>query len=263
MLPILFQFGPLTIYSFGVFMALAAVAAAWVVHAELKRKGYNPELASTMVFAAAIGGLVGARILFIVEDWSNFLRSPWDFIFTGAGFTWYGGFLGGVLGVSWVVRKNKIPWLKAADIAAPALAIAYGVGRLGCHAAGDGDWGTVTDVPWGVAYTNAIIGWVDPSTGVPYPPGVRVHPTPIYEFLESVLIFGVLWALRKKEYPPGTMFWLYLALAGLARLVVEFWRLNPAFAFGLTEAQWFGVLTIIVGLWQLLRVGRAKAVATT
>ena len=262
MLPILFQFGPLTIYSFGVFMALAAVTAAWVVHAELKRNGYNPELASTMVFAAAIGGLLGARLLFIVEDWSNFLRSPWDYIFTGAGFTWYGGFLGGVLGVTWVVRKNNIPWLKAADIAAPALAIAYGVGRLGCHVAGDGDWGTVTDVPWGVAYTNAIIGWVDPSTGIPYPPGVRVHPTPIYEFLESVVIFGILWALRKKEYAPGTLFWLYLALAGLARLVVEFWRLNPAFAFGLTEAQWFGVLTIIVGLWQLLKSGAVTAKST-
>jgi phosphatidylglycerol---prolipoprotein diacylglyceryl transferase len=263
MLPILFQFGPLTIYSFGVLMALAALTAAWVVHVELKRSGYNPELASTMVFAAAIGGLLGARLLFIVEDWGNFLRSPWDFIFTGAGFTWYGGFLGGVLGVTWVVRKNNIPWLKAADIAAPALAIAYGVGRLGCHVAGDGDWGTVTDVPWGVAYTNAIIGWVDPSTGVPYPPGVRVHPTPIYEFLQSLLVFGILWALRKKEYAPGTLFWLYLALAGFARLVVEFWRLNPVFAFGLTEAQWFGVLTIIIGLWQLLTARRAKRVATT
>jgi phosphatidylglycerol---prolipoprotein diacylglyceryl transferase len=263
MLPILFQFGPLTIYSFGVLMALAALTAAWVVHVELKRSGYNPELASTMVFAAAIGGLLGARLLFIVEDWGNFLRSPWDFIFTGAGFTWYGGFLGGVLGVTWVVRKNNIPWLKAADIAAPALAIAYGVGRLGCHVAGDGDWGTVTDVPWGVAYTNAIIGWVDPSTGVPYPPGVRVHPTPIYEFLQSLLVFGILWALRKKEYAPGTLFWLYLALAGFARLVVEFWRLNPVFAFGLTEAQWFGVLTIIIGLWQLLTARRAKSVATT
>ena len=203
MLPILFQFGPLTIYSFGVFMALAAIAATWVVQSELKRKGYNPELASTMVFAAAIGGLVGARILFIFEEWSNFLRSPWDYIFTGAGFTWYGGFLGGVLGVTWVVLKNNIPWLKAADIAAPALAVGYGIGRLGCHVAGDGDWGTVTNVPWGVAYTNAIIGWVDPSTGIPYPPGVRVHPTPIYEFLESAVIFGILWALRKKDVCTG------------------------------------------------------------
>ena len=261
MLPILFQIGPITIYSFGALMALAALTAAWVVHAELKRRGYNPELASTMVFAAAVGGLLGARILFIVEDWSNFVRSPWDFIFTGAGFTWYGGFLGGVLGVSWVVRKNNIPWLVAADIAAPALAIAYGIGRLGCHVAGDGDWGTITDVPWGVAYTDAIIGWVDPSTGIPYPPGVRVHPTPVYEFLESLAIFGGLWSIRKKDFPAGTLFWLYLALAGLARLVVEFWRLNPPIALGLTEAQWFSVAMIVLGSLQLLRVGRAKRVA--
>jgi phosphatidylglycerol:prolipoprotein diacylglycerol transferase len=167
------------------------------------------------------------------------------------------------LGVSWVVRKNKIPWLRAADIAAPALAIAYGIGRLGCHVAGDGDWGTVTEMPWGVAYTNAIIGWVDPTTGIPYPPGVRVHPTPIYEFLESVVIFGILWALRKKRYAPGMIFWLYLALSGLARLGVEFWRLNPSLALGLSEAQWFGLAMIIVGLWQLFRTGRVKTVAAT
>src|ERR671922_1596063 len=263
MYPVLFQFGPFTLYSFGAFMALAALSAAWVVHLELKRKGYHPELASSVVFAAAIGGLIGARLLFILEEWSAFVRSPWDLIFTGAGFTWYGGFLGGVLAVSWVVKKNKIPWLVGADIAAPALAIAYGIGRLGCHVAGDGDWGTVTSAPWGVAYTNAIIGWVDPSTGIPYPPGVRVHPTPIYEFIESVVIFGILWAVRKKEYAPGTLFWFYLALAGLARLIVEFWRLNPILAMGLTEAQWFSVLMMIVGFWQLVRVGRPTKVAIT
>ncbi|MGH7783422.1 MAG: prolipoprotein diacylglyceryl transferase, partial [Candidatus Binatia bacterium] len=203
MYPILFQFGPLTIYSFGAFMALAALAAAWVVHSELKRQGYDPELASTMVFAAAIGGLIGARMLFIAEEWGNFLQSPMQYIFTGAGFTWYGGFFGGAAAVSWVVRKNKISWLAAADMGALALAIAYGIGRIGCHVAGDGDWGIVTDVPWGVAYTNAIVGWADPQTGIPYPPGVRVHPTPIYEFLESLLIFVILWKLRK-HYAPGT-----------------------------------------------------------
>src|SRR5215475_11368298 len=247
MLPILFQVGPLTIYSFGVFMALAAVAAAWVVQAELKRKGYNPELASTMVFAAAIGGLIGARALFIIEDWSNFLRSPWNCIFTGAGFTWYGGFLGGVLGGTWVGMKNNIPWLKAADIAAPALAVGYGIGRLGCHVAGDGDWGTVTTVPWGVAYTQAIVGWVNPLTGVPYPPGVRVHPAPIYELIQSVIVFGILWSVRKKGYPKGTLFWLYLILAGLMRFVVEFWRVNPVLALGLTQAQWISLILILVG----------------
>jgi phosphatidylglycerol:prolipoprotein diacylglycerol transferase len=248
MYPILFQFGPVTIYSFGVFMALAALSAAWVVGAELKRRQYNPELASTIVFAAAIGGLIGARLLFIVEEWQSFLVSPWRYIFTGAGFTWYGGFLGGVAAVSWVVRKNKISWLVGADIAAPALALAYGVGRIGCHVAGDGDWGAVTNVPWGVAYTNAIVGWADPNTGVPYPAGVRVHPTPIYEFLQGVLVFAILWSLRKKGYAPGTMAWIYLILAGLSRFSVEFWRINPSLAFGLSEAQWFSLLFIGLGV---------------
>lgn len=251
MYPILFQIGPITIYSFGVFMALAALSAAWVVHSELKRLRYNPELASTMVFAAAVGGLVGARLLFIVEEWDNFLAAPLSFIFTGAGFTWYGGFIGGAIAVSWVVRKNNIPWLIGADIGAPALAIAYGVGRIGCHVAGDGDWGTVTDMPWGVAYTNAIVGWANPYTGVPYPPGVRVHPTPIYEFLQGLIVFGILWSLRKKGYAPGTVAWLYLILAGLSRFSVEFWRINPSLAGGLSEAQWFSLALIALGLFLL------------
>lgn len=268
MYPILFKFGPITIYSFGAFMALAALTAAWVVHGDLKRRGCNPELASSFVFAAAIGGLVGARLLFIVEEWNNFLVAPMNYIFTGAGFTWYGGFLGGVVAVSWVARKNKIPWLVAADIAAPALAIAYGVGRLGCHFAGDGDWGRVTSVPWGVEYTNAIIGWVDPNTGISYPPGTRVHPTPIYEFIESVIAFSILRALRNKNYAPGTLAWLYLILSGFARFVVEFWRINPPLALGLSEAQWFSLALMACGLILLMmrpptrassRVGRATS----
>jgi phosphatidylglycerol:prolipoprotein diacylglycerol transferase len=260
MYPVLFRFGPITIYSFGAFMALAALTAAWVVHAELKRRGYNRELASSFVFAAALGGLIGARLLFILDEWNNFLAAPLKYIFTGAGFTWYGGFLGGTLAVSWVVKKNKIPWLVGADIAAPALAIAYGVGRLGCHVAGDGDWGTVTDVPWGVAYTNAIIGWVDPNTGIPYPPGTRVHPTPIYEFIESVVVFTILWLLRDKDYAPGTIAWLYLILTGFARFIVEFWRINPPLASGLSEAQWFSLALMALG-FMLLLIRPAKRAA--
>ena len=254
MYPILFQIGPFTVYSFGTLMAAAALAAGWIVWLELKRYRYNPDLASTLVFAAAIGGLLGARLLFLLEEWESFVRSPWDFIFSGAGFTWYGGMLGGALAVTWVVRRSGIPWLKGADISAPALAIAYGIGRIGCHVAGDGDWGTVTDVPWGVEYTKAIIGWVHPYTGVPYPPGVRVHPTSIYEFIQSVVIFAILWPLRKKPFPNGTIFWIYLILSGLARFIVEFWRVNPAVGWGMTEAQWFSAILIALGLWQFLRV---------
>jgi len=252
MYPIIFQLGPLTIYSFGAFMALAALTAAWVVKRELGRCGYNPELASTLVFAAAVGGLLGARLLFIFEEWQGFLAAPMKYIFTGAGFTWYGGFLGGVAAVSWVLKKNKIPWLTGADITTPALALAYGVGRLGCHFAGDGDWGAVTDVPWGVAYKHAIVGWADPNTGIPYGPGVLVHPTPIYEFFQGLLVFAVLWSLGKKQLTPGTITWLYLILAGLMRFIVEFWRINPVFAFGLSEAQVFSLVLMILGLVLLL-----------
>ncbi|HEX2226529.1 MAG TPA: prolipoprotein diacylglyceryl transferase family protein, partial [Candidatus Binatia bacterium] len=85
-------------------------------------------------------------------------------------------------------------------------------------------------------------------------PGVRVHPTPIYELLQSAFIFAILWALRKRNYPPGTMFWLYLVLAGLARAMVEIWRINPSIAFGMSEAQWFGLILAVIGFWQLLRV---------
>lgn len=252
--PILFQIGPLTIYSFGTLMAVAALSAGWLVSLELKRHRFDPELASTMIFAAAIGGLLGARLLFLFEEWEAFLRSPWDFIFSGAGFTWYGGMAGGALAVTWVIRRHGIPWLQAADISAPALAIAYGIGRIGCHVAGDGDWGSVTDVPWAVAYTRAIIGWVHPYTGLPYPPGVKVHPTPIYEFIQSVIILAILWPLRKKGFPSGTIFWLYLILSGVARFVVEFWRVNPAVGLGITEAQWFSVILIALGIWQIARL---------
>ena len=252
MYPILFQIGPLTIYSFGAFMALAALTAAWVVKRELPRYGYNPELASTLVFAAAFGGLLGARLLFIIEEWQGFLATPMNYILTGAGFTWYGGFFGGVAAVSWVLRKNKIPWLVGADMTVPALALAYGVGRLGCHFAGDGDWGAVTTVPWGVAYTKAIVGWADPNTGIPYAPGVVVHPTPIYEFLQGVFVFGVLWSLRKKGLAAGTLTWLYFILAGLMRFIVEFWRINPAIGWGFSEAQWFSLLLLGFGLVMLI-----------
>jgi len=253
MYPVLFQIGPFTIYSLGLLWALAAICAGWVVRLELKRRLYDPELASSLVLSAVAGGLVGARLLLILEEWNNFIRFPWDFIFSGAGFSWYGGFLGGTLAVVWWVRRKGIPWLKTADISAPALALGYGIGRIGCHLAGDATWGKVTDVLWAVAYTNAVFGWVHPLTGVPYPPGVRVHPTPIYETVQSLIVFGILWSLRKKGYPDGAILWLYLILAGSMRFLVEFWRVNPVIALGMTEYQWMSLMLVLLGGYLLYR----------
>ena len=259
MYPVLFQIGPLTIYSLGVFWALGALCASWVVQVELKRYRLNPDLASSMVVAAAAGGLAGARLLLILEEWSSFIRSPWGFIFSGAGFSWYGGLIGGALAVTWVVQRNAIPWLKAADISAPAAALGYGIGRIGCFLAGDATWGKVTDVPWAMAFPNAVFGWVDPLTGLPYPPGVKVHPTQLYELIQSLIVFGILWPLRKKGYLEGTLFWLYLLLAGSMRFLVEFWRVNPQIALGMTEYQWISMGLIVLGGFFICRQSAEKA----
>ena len=253
MYPVLFKIGPFAVNSLGVFWALGALVGGWIIRLELRRYHYSPELANTWVVAGMLGGLIGARLLFVVEEWSEFVRSPWGFIFSGAGFTWYGGVLGGALALTWVVRKSDIPWLRAADISAPALALGYGIGRIGCHLAGDATWGKVTDVLWAVAYTNAVFGWVHPLTGVPYPPGARVHPTPIYETVQSLIVFGILWSLRKKGYPDGAILWLYLILAGFMRFLVEFWRVNPVIALGMTEYQWMSLMLVLLGGYLLYR----------
>src|SRR3990167_4000931 len=104
-----------------------------------------------------------------------------------------------------------------------------------------------------MAFPNALFGWVDPLTGLPYPPGVRVHPTQIYELVQSLIVFGILWPLRSKGYREGTIFWLYLILAGLMRFLVEFWRVNPVGALRMTEYQWISIVLVALGLWQVLR----------
>ncbi len=246
MFPVVLQLGPITIYSYGVMMALGFVAAGWVLGKEMRRRGRDTNLSSSLILAAAVGGLVGARLLFIFEHWGAFVADPWSLLVTGAGFTWYGGLLGGVVGVTWYVHHRRLPWLDTMDALAPGIALGHGVGRFGCHLAGDGDWGPPTALPWGVAYRDAIIGW-------DYPAGVYVHPTPLYETLAYVLIFGFLWSLRTHVTRAGALFGSYLVLAGFARFGLEFVRVNVPFALGLSLAQWISVGVMAAGAGLVLR----------
>jgi phosphatidylglycerol:prolipoprotein diacylglycerol transferase len=252
--PVLFQIGPVTVYSLGVFWALGSLAAVWILQLELKRYGYNEQLAGSIVITAAIGGLIGARLLFIVEEWENFIRQPLSFLLSGSGFSWFGGLLGGGLTAAWSIRKYRLPFWQAADMSAPALSLAYGIGRIGCFLAGDATWGKVSAVPWAMAFPNAVAGWIDPLTGVPYPPGARVHPTQLYELIQSLIVFGILWIFRKRAHRPAAVFAFYLILAGAMRFFVEFWRVNPVIAGGLTEYQWMSAVLVLLGLgtviWQ-------------
>ncbi len=245
MIPDILHVGPVPIHLFGIFLALAFLAAGWAAGREFERKGYDPALASSAVVWAAVGGLVGARLWIVLDAWPEFVRSPWTFLVTGGGFVFYGGLLGGAIAVTLFFWRERIPWLSGADACAPAIALGQAIGRLGCQASGDGDWGQETTLPWGMAYPYAVVGWDKP-------PGVRVHPTPLYEAAAYAAIFALLWRRRRETAPDGTSLGLYLVLSGTTRFLVEFVRVNPRILAGLTEAQLTSLALVAIGGWWLI-----------
>jgi phosphatidylglycerol:prolipoprotein diacylglycerol transferase len=259
MFPVLIEIGPITIYSFGAMLALAFLAATHVTSRELERHGYDGEIASKLVIWAVVGGLVGARLWSVWNDWDDFVREPLRVLLSGSGLVFYGGLAGGFVAVSLAIRRHAIPWLTAVDCIAPGLPLAHAIGRIGCELAGDGDWGRPSTVPWAHAYPNAIIGWQEWLSTHGLPPDTRVHPTPIYEMVMYFAIFGILWSVRKRPMPAGSLLWLYFVLGGLARFAVEFVRLNSPALLGLTEAQWFSLVLIGIGLWRLAAGGEVAA----
>lgn len=258
MVPVLAQFGPLTLYSFGAMLALAFLAAGAVVGDGLVRRGLDRAHAASIVWWAAIGGILGSRLLAILNEWNDFVGSPLQFVLTGAGFVWYGGLVGGFVAVSAYIFSRGLPWLVVVDAIAPGLALGQAIGRVGCQLAGDGDWGTVTTVPWGMAYPRAIFGW-------DHPPGVLVHPAPVYESLLYSAIFLFLLRLSRREarLPAGSVLCAYLILSGVARSVVEVVRIEPRLWLGLTEAQWFGVASVVAGAVGLVAARRRHRFLST
>jgi len=248
MVPVLVKLGPVTIYSFGAMMALAFLISGYVVSVGMARKGLDPEDAWSIVLWAAIGGIVGSRILAIVADWQTFMLHPIGSIFSGSGFIWYGGLIGGFVSVTLYVRRKALPWLVLVDTIAPGLAIGQAIGRIGCQVAGDGDWGRPTTLPWGVRYPNAIIGWNAWLRENGLPADTRVHPAPVYETLAYCAIFCLLWGLRKRDLSPGSLLWIYLITSSIARFSIEIVRVEPVIAAGLTQAQWIAIVLFGAGL---------------
>jgi phosphatidylglycerol---prolipoprotein diacylglyceryl transferase len=256
MIPVLLRLGPITIYSYGLMMAMGFITGDLLLTRECRRRGINPDFANAIVIWGAIGGIVGSRIYDVFDNWPAYAANPWSIVFSGAGFVWYGGFIGGVTVAAVVSRYYKVPILRSFDMCAPALILGQAFGRLGCLLSGDGDWGVPSTLPWAMAYPNAIVGWnartvlkLDPHGDLisGYFPGVRVHPTPIYESILYVAIFCLMWSMRKKA-PEGRLLCLYLILGGFARFMVEFLRINPRVAFGLSEAQLISLAMITIGL---------------
>jgi phosphatidylglycerol:prolipoprotein diacylglycerol transferase len=257
--PRLFTIGPFTIYSYGLMLGIGFILASFFLTKELRRKGLDSNLGSTITLLAIFFGITGSKLLYLIENWSYASRDPFGMAFSPGGLTWYGGFILATVAIMIYVRRRNIPFLTICDAASPSLLLGYGVARIGCHLSGDGDYGMPTNLPWACVYSD---GTYPPSlafknfpeivqkygvNGV-VPDTIPVHPAPLYEFLIGLLLFLLVWKLRKKPAVDGTLFMVYLILSGIARFLVEFIRLNPRILFGLSEAQLISLVMVALGI---------------
>jgi phosphatidylglycerol:prolipoprotein diacylglycerol transferase len=246
----------ISIKTFGLAFALGFLACGALVARRCRELGRPVDWAYEIVFAALVGGIVGARGYYLVQNYERVRHDIVGSIFSGSGLVWYGGAIGGAIGVLAWMRWRKVLELKMLDMAATALALGYAIGRIGCQVSGDGDYGIRSSLPWAMGY---------PHGTVPTPPGVRVQPTPIYETVAMCLVAYTLWRLRDRVRP-GVVFALYLVLSGLERFLVEFIRRNNEVLAGLTAPQLESALLLVAGAaWIVLllrRDGRAGLLAS-
>lgn len=232
MYPILFEIFGFPISSFGVMLAAAFLAGTWLVSKRMAEVGLDPDHATTMLIYAMVGGIGGAKLYFAV-DVSMREGIPFtQLLLAREGITFYGGLLGGIAAVWIGTRIHGIPTNLFFNSVCLAGALGQALGRVGCFLVGD-DYGRPTDVPWAVAFPQGAPPTLD-----------RVHPTQLYEAAWLFALTVVLW--RRRHRSP--LLWgEYLVLAAIARFAVEFLRLNPRGALGLTEAQIIALLLAVVG----------------
>jgi phosphatidylglycerol---prolipoprotein diacylglyceryl transferase len=252
MYPKLFEIGAVPVYSYGLMLGITFLVGSALFTRELKRTGMDENIGVTITFLCLIGGIVGSKLFYILEEWNFGTGNPLstyfskDILFSPSGLTFYGGLILAIILVIIYCKIKGLSVLKIFDMMSPSAAIGYGLARVGCHLSGDGDYGIpVNGTFWeflGYSYSNGT---------VPTKPGVLVHPTPIYEFVAAILIFAFLWSNRTKYKTPGIIFAYYLILSGIERLLVEIIRLNPRVAFGMSQAQIISAGMIIFGVMLL------------
>ena len=223
--------GRFSIGTFGIMLWLAAVSAWWLLQRNLRRSKRDAD-AMGIVAVVTVAGIIGAKLWHVMD-------TPGEHVLQREGFAWFGGLVAGILALLWEGRSNRIGGLAMLDFAAPAAALGYGVGRLGCLTSGDGDYGVATNLPWGMSFPNGL---------VPTAAGVRVHPTPIYELLAAMLIGWILWRRGASRQPVGEITGEYLLLSGIARFLVEFIRINPKVYWGMSNAQLASLGSVVAGI---------------
>jgi phosphatidylglycerol:prolipoprotein diacylglycerol transferase len=250
--PFVIHLGPLEITGYGLMLMVAFLMGGWLIARQLRENQLREDYAADIVAAAVIGGIIGAKLWYVA------LTGDPGALFSRGGLVWYGGFIGGAVAVILNGWRLKVPLRWTMQLTAPALAAAYALGRVGCFLVND-DYGRPTDLAWGMRFPEGL----PPSTagnlhqlfGVAIPAGINpstvlaVHPTQLYEVAAMLVAFAVLWSLRKRRYPVGWIFGLYLVLAGIERFLVEFVRAKDDRLLGaFTLAQATSVAIVLIGI---------------
>ena len=249
MYPILFKLGHFELRSYGVIVALSFLLALWVSTREAKRKGLDPALVNDFAFYALLGGIVGARLYFVLfSDPAYYLQKPWEILaIWRGGIGIIGAVLGGLLTALWYCRRKGLSFWRFADTLAPGAILGQTVGIFACLLNGD-SYGKATDVAWAITYTN-------PRAMAPL--NVSLHPVEIYEMAAYLLVFLLVWTTRTRYRTDGFVLLTYVAGYGVARFAVEFFRGNPAiFAWGIPAAQVFAVALIAIALTGFYMLGK-------
>src|SRR5579864_1709315 len=244
MLPYI-HLGSFNLPTFGLMLWLAAVTAGFIMDRNFRRWKIDAD-AVGMVAIGVVAGILGAKLWHVLDTPSEFRMQGWRVLWDTAGFAWFGGLVFGISALILQGWRAKIGALRTLDLAAPAAAVGYGIGRIGCFLSGDGCYGLPTTLPWGMAFPNGI----EPTLQ-------RVHPTPLYELTAGLLIGWFLWGRAGRPHATGLIVGEYLALSGLARFLVEFIRRNPKVLWDLSNAQLASLGSVLAGialvLWAAMR----------
>jgi phosphatidylglycerol---prolipoprotein diacylglyceryl transferase len=232
MFPVLFRLGSFEVTSFGVMVALGAALGIVLLRRELLRVGLDAAKGMDAALVGVLGGLVGAKLLYVVEHWAEPLS---DTLLSRGGMSWYGGFTGGVLAGLGMVAWQGLPLMRVLAAAAPAMTLGHAIGRIGCFLVGD-DYGRPTSLAWGIAFPQ----------GLP-PTSERVHPTQLYESFALFALTALLVGLRKRGVGDRRVFAAYLLSAGIVRFLIELVRVNVVVFAGMTTAQLFSIAIAIAG----------------
>ena len=257
----------------GILIALASLYFKWSDNKKQKLtrpktidKTLHPyELVGNLTMIAAVSGVIGAKIFHNLENFDLFLSDPLGQLLSFSGLTFYGGLIFGAISVIWYAKKFNIKIKHLIDCSAPALMLAYGIGRIGCQMSGDGDWGIVNLAPkpdwmgflpdwmWSYTFPHNVINAGIPIDGCIgnfcYQLANPVWPTAFYEVVMSLILFGILWFLRKKINIPGMLFFIYFIFNGIERFFIEKVRVNTEYNIlgGITQAEIISFLLIITG----------------